>query len=82
LLIIVLQLLPQTKGYCPWYGKPCRTFPVVIGETGSFMHDSKDITWMNVSCQLQLAAVCLLMSVPGKTLWQQETPARICLRNS
>lgn len=39
---------PQTTGYCPWYGKPCRKFPVIIGETGSFMTDSTDNIWLNV----------------------------------
>jgi hypothetical protein len=37
----------QNKGYCKWDGK-CRRFPVVIGETGSFLHDDQDRQWMQV----------------------------------
>eukprot|EP00878_Enallax_costatus_P023562 GHUV01025063.1.p1 GENE.GHUV01025063.1~~GHUV01025063.1.p1 ORF type:complete len:271 (+),score=63.78 GHUV01025063.1:645-1457(+) len=35
----------QTRGYCDSNGK-FRVFPVVIGETGSFMTDSKDNQWL------------------------------------
>lgn len=34
----------QTKGYC--HGKHCVTFPVVVGETGSFMSDQRDNQWL------------------------------------
>jgi hypothetical protein len=37
----------ENKGYCRWPGY-CRQFPIVIGETGSFLHDSKDRQWMQV----------------------------------
>jgi hypothetical protein len=38
----------QNKGYCKWEGN-CRQFPIVIGETGSFLHDPRDNQWMQVS---------------------------------
>lgn len=35
----------QTQGYCSNQGS-CKKFPVVIGETGSFLADDKDRQWM------------------------------------
>lgn len=37
----------ENKGYCKWPGN-CRRFPVIIGETGSFLHDWSDQQWMQV----------------------------------
>eukprot|EP00775_Hariotina_reticulata_P012217 gene12217-12355_t len=34
----------KTKGYCQ--GTHCVTFPVVVGETGSFMADQRDTQWL------------------------------------
>jgi hypothetical protein len=45
--IALLTCCLQNKGYCKWDGK-CRKFPVVIGETGSFLHDYNDRQWMQV----------------------------------
>ncbi len=35
----------QTRGYCNSNGR-CRQFPVVVGETGSFMKDKTDVQWL------------------------------------
>lgn len=35
----------QTRGYC--HAGRCTTFPVLIGETGSFMKDAKDVQWLS-----------------------------------
>lgn len=34
----------QTRGFC--YNGDCRVFPVVVGETGSFMTDATDNQWL------------------------------------
>lgn len=34
----------QTRGYCN--NGECRVFPVVVGETGSYMTDYKDNQWL------------------------------------
>lgn len=36
----------QSTGYC-MYGKGCRVFPVLVGETGSTMLEGTDISWHN-----------------------------------
>lgn len=41
----------ENKGYCKWQGQ-CRQFPIIIGETGSFLHDEKDKQWMQVGSGL------------------------------
>lgn len=35
----------ENKGYCRWPGY-CRQFPIIIGETGSFLQDDNDRQWM------------------------------------
>jgi hypothetical protein len=37
----------ENRGYCRWPGQ-CRHFPIIIGETGSFLHDELDRQWMQV----------------------------------
>jgi hypothetical protein len=45
----------ENKGYCKWPGN-CRRFPVIIGETGSFLHDWSDRQWMQVQFEGVLLA--------------------------
>ena len=50
-----------TRGYC--YQGKCTQFPVVIGETGSFMADWKDRQWLDdfsqfVTAQVSASALC------------------------
>jgi hypothetical protein len=46
----------EEKGYCKGPGN-CRKFPVVIGETGSFLHDDKDKQWMQVGLNVDMPSV-------------------------
>lgn len=60
----------ENRGYCKWQGN-CRKFPVVIGETGSFLHDANDKQWMQVSrptaCSWAAAASAIMLQGRANT---------------